>query len=143
MARKRKNQSGQAAVETIFMLPIFVLIFVGMYELFSVTFAAQNAHVRAREYLLHNGEYIDNSRRPPQENARMGGIFQGGEYIVADPDIWGVAGSINGGGLKGDFKSRAEDWGVQGIKRGNEAAGGPGAHVEVEMVLCSPFGCPD
>lgn len=137
------RRSGQAAVEAIFMLPIFMLIFIGMYELFTVTFAAQNAHIRARELLLHNGAYLPASRIPPLPRGAVKPgtpLFEGGEYIVAAPDIWGVPGAVMGeGGMKGEFAASSEDYGWSGI-HGDGVQGG--AHVEASLVICSPFGCP-
>lgn len=154
-ARRSRSRAGQAAVETIFMLPTFLLIFIGMYELFSVTFAAQNAHIRAREYLFHHGAYLPNSRIPGWEgnqNKPGNPIFDvgAGEYAVARPDIWGVAGLVDAGpldgaGLTGEFAAYAEDWAVDGIVEGDiNSSGGPGkgAHIRASLVICSPFGCP-
>ena len=148
-ARSKASKAGQAAVETMFMLPMFLLIFIGMYELFTVTFAAQNAHIRAREYLFHHGEYLPNSRVPNWENSgnKPGNpLFEGGEYAVARPDIWGVAGlvdagPVDGAGLQGEFAAFAEDWAMDGI---HESGGsqGLGAHLRADLVICSPYGCP-
>ena len=39
-------------------VPVIMMIFIAMYQLFTITFAAQNAHLRAREYALHEGSYL-------------------------------------------------------------------------------------
>lgn len=136
----RRGRKGQAAVETVFMLPIFMLIFIGMYELFTVTYGAQHAHIRARENLLHNGIYTPASRTPPYGNKRPGTpLFQNGDYVVASPDIWGIPGAIGGAGLTGDFAASSEDYGWGGIQGdGNNG----GARIEASLVICSPYGCP-
>lgn len=54
-----KNNKGQSAVEVMFMAPIIILFVLGMYELFTITWASQNAHIRARDFALH-GEYMGN-----------------------------------------------------------------------------------
>ena len=141
LVQRKRGRRGQAAVETVFMLPIFMLIFIGMYELFTVTYGAQHAHIRARENLLHHGSYTPSSRTPPYGDQKPGTpLFQGGEYVVASPDIWGIPGIVSGGGgLQGDFKAKAEDYAWGGIQGdGNRG----GAHIEATLVICSPYGCP-
>lgn len=138
--RDKRGIAGQAAVETVFMLPIFMLIFIGMYELFTVTYGAQHAHIRARENLLHNGVYTPSSRTPPYGNRRPPtALFANGEYVVAKPDIWGVPGVVLGSGLSGDFAASSEDYGWGGIQ-GDGNSGG--AHIKANLVICSPYGCP-
>ena len=139
LAKRRAGERGQSAVETTFMLPIFILIFIGMYELFTVTFAAQHAHMRAREYLLHQGAYTQGSNRPPWEggsNMPAQGVFDVGQrnYRIAEVDMWGKPGSRNFG-----FEATAEDWAWAGITDGGNVQG---AHIEAKLVICSPYGCP-
>jgi hypothetical protein len=49
---------GQSAVETMMMMPLLVLVFVALYYLWSICFASYNAHLRAREYVLHGAAYL-------------------------------------------------------------------------------------
>ena len=48
MKKRLHNQRGQAAVETLFSIPIFLIIFVIGFELFGITWNAQYAHATAR-----------------------------------------------------------------------------------------------
>ncbi len=150
--RRAAVQRGQSAVETMFMIPLLILVFMGMYELFTITFAAQNAHIRAREYVLHNGEYTPGSRRPPPEVGNLisngslntGGnppLFSGGNYIIADPGIWGVSSGIasGGGGVKKGWKARSTDRGIPGVATSNSDRG---TRVTAYAYICSPMGCP-
>ena len=44
-----RRRRGQSAVETMMMMPILALVIVALYYLWSIAFAAQNVHLRARE----------------------------------------------------------------------------------------------
>lgn len=57
-ARRRGGSRGQSAVETMLVMPIIMMVFTSMYYLFTITFASQNAHIRAREYALHESTYM-------------------------------------------------------------------------------------
>lgn|GEM_PF-5591787 len=59
-ALHRSDRSGQSVVETMLAVPLFIMIFMSMYYLWSICFAAQNSHIRAREYVLH-GEFYKTS----------------------------------------------------------------------------------
>ena len=48
LLRKFRNSRGQAAVETLFSIPIFLILFVIGFELFAITWNAQYAHATAR-----------------------------------------------------------------------------------------------
>ena len=146
------RQRGQSAVETMFMIPLLVLVFMGMYELFTITFAAQNAHIRAREYVLHNGAYTPSSRRPPPEagNPATNGtlytsgnppLFDGGNYIVADPGIWGVSSLVasGGGAVDKGWVARSTDRGIPGVITSDADRG---TRVTAYAYICSPMGCP-
>jgi len=54
MGRRR----AQSAVETMLLVPVLLVVMVATYQLFTLTFAAQNAHLRAREHVLHGGAYL-------------------------------------------------------------------------------------
>lgn len=51
--RSLPRRRGQSAVETLIALPIVILVLVAMVQLWSLTWATQNAHLRAREAVLH------------------------------------------------------------------------------------------
>ncbi|MFM7200984.1 MAG: TadE/TadG family type IV pilus assembly protein [Myxococcota bacterium] len=142
-----QKQRGQSAVETMFMIPIMLLVFMGMYELFTITFATQNAHIRAREYLLHDGAYV--SGAPAGEPGTTGdSVFDSGarNYRIADPATWGVTGAASGSSNAKGFASFAHDQGIAGISDaggGNAQFGGrEGVYVRANAYICSPIGCP-
>ena len=61
--RPVQRRRGQSAVETLIALPIVILVIVAMVQLWSLTWATQNAHLRAREAVLHgSGTYLRGSR---------------------------------------------------------------------------------
>lgn len=81
---KRRRQ-GQAAVETMIMAFTIAVILVSMFHLFTVTWATQNAHIRAREAVLHDTTNLDAGRlgyttpqSSPWSNADN-------NYEIADP----------------------------------------------------------
>lgn len=81
-ARERcRRRRGQSAVETLIVLPIVVLVLVAMTQLWSLTWAAQNAHLRAREGLLHGRTYLG-SRGSDVTGMNVFG-FTGRNYEVA------------------------------------------------------------
>jgi len=45
-------------VEVILLMPVVMMVFMAMYYLWSITFAAQNCHMRAREYAFHGDTYL-------------------------------------------------------------------------------------
>jgi len=144
----RRGLRGQSAVETMFMIPIMLLVFMGMYELFTLTFATQNAHIRAREYVLHDGAYI--SAAPAGEPGTGGNsVFDAGagNYRIADPSSWGAAGAATGSSSAKGFSAFAHDQAIAGISsaaNGNAQFGGrPGEYVRANAYICSPIGCPE
>jgi len=48
MARLLRSAKGQAAVETIFSIPIFLILFLIGFQLFCITWNSQYAHARSR-----------------------------------------------------------------------------------------------
>ena len=52
------RRRGQSAVETVLLVPVLLMVLVATYQLFSLTFAAENAHLRAREHVLHGTSYL-------------------------------------------------------------------------------------
>ncbi len=53
---------GQAAVETMLLVAMVCVVLMGMVHLFTVTWATQNAHIRAREAALHGAAYTEGVR---------------------------------------------------------------------------------
>lgn len=145
--RMRQHARGQSAVETMFMIPIMLLVFMGMYELFTITFAAQNAHIRAREYVLHDGAYVQG--RAPQGEGGGASVFDAGNgnYIIADPATWGAAGAVTGSANAKGFSAFAHDQAIAGISgQGNtesQFGGRNGVYLRANAFICSPTGCPD
>jgi len=76
----RRDEHGQSAVETLLAVPLFIMVFMSMYYLWSICFAAQNAHIRAREYVLH-GEYYKTS--PYQTSGSTVFDVGSGNYLKA------------------------------------------------------------
>ncbi|MBN1334774.1 MAG: pilus assembly protein [Deltaproteobacteria bacterium] len=48
----------QSALETLLLVPILLLVLGAMVHLFRVTYASRNAHVRAREHVLHGSAWL-------------------------------------------------------------------------------------
>lgn len=59
---RRFRRRGQAAVETMMLAFMVMVILVCMVHLFSVTWASENAHMRAREGVLHRTTYLQGKR---------------------------------------------------------------------------------
>jgi len=55
-----RRRRGQSAVETMLLATMICTMLVGMLHLFQVTWATQNAHIRAREAVMHDTTYLDN-----------------------------------------------------------------------------------
>ena len=81
-----RRRRGQAAVETMLLTFTVMLVLLGLVHLFSVTWASQNAHIRAREAVFHGDAYLDvsNGYTEPSTapfSASLPG--PGGNYTVA------------------------------------------------------------
>lgn len=135
--RSGRRTRGQSAVETMFMIPILLMVFLGMFELFTITFASQNAHIRAREYVLHGGTYTVGA--PNNESIAHSSVFKNGNYIVAEKDIWGLASIPGGGGISKGWTAWANDRGIPGIANGTSDRGD---YIVTHAYICSPVGCP-
>jgi len=51
------RQNGQAAVETIFSIPIFLILFLIGFQLFVITWNSQYAHARSRYDAIHEANH--------------------------------------------------------------------------------------
>jgi len=56
--RCRNGRRGQSGVETMLLAALIAIMLVAMFHLFQVTWATQNAHIRAREATFHGKEYL-------------------------------------------------------------------------------------
>jgi len=70
---------GQSAVETMMVVPIVAVTIMALYYLWSVIYAAENAHVRAREYVLHGSAYLGSV-----DGTSGSDVFSGNNYRRAD-----------------------------------------------------------
>jgi hypothetical protein len=58
MHTSRPRRRAQSAIEVMMLVPVIMMVLMCMYYLWSVTFAAANCHMRAREYALHGSTYL-------------------------------------------------------------------------------------
>ena len=104
---------GQSAVETMLLMPLMVLVLVAMYYLWSIAWASQNAHLRAREYALHGDAFLGS-----HGNGESGSYpFDGGNYTKADSTSF-------------SFSGRSEDKSLPGVAAAGHA-------IQVEAVITS------
>jgi hypothetical protein len=73
------RRRGQSAVETMMIMPLVAITIMSLYYLWSVIFAAENAHIRAREYVLHGDAYL-----PDSDGVSGSAPFSGSNYSRAD-----------------------------------------------------------
>lgn len=57
----RGARRGQSAVETMMVVPLVAMTIMALYYLWSIIFASENAHIRAREHVLHGSAYQSGS----------------------------------------------------------------------------------
>jgi hypothetical protein len=57
-----KRRRGQAAVETMLLAFLVMMILMSLVHLFTVTWASENAHIRAREGVMHGTSYLVGDR---------------------------------------------------------------------------------
>lgn len=57
MRRLRTSEHGQAAVETLFAIPVFLTIFLIGFQLFAITWNAQYAHARSRYDVIQKANH--------------------------------------------------------------------------------------
>ncbi len=100
---ERRSRSGQSVVETMLMMPLLVLVIISMYYLWSIAWASQNAHLRAREYAFHGDTYLGGRGN----NESGSSPFSGTNYRRADSTSFRFSGkstdrSIAGVGTRGE-----------------------------------------
>lgn len=74
----RARQRGQSAVETMMVVPLIAVVIMALYYLWSIIFASENAHLRAREAVLHGSAYQSSS------DVSGSDVFSGSNYARAD-----------------------------------------------------------
>ncbi len=57
MRRLRTSEHGQAAVETLFAIPVFLTIFLIGFQLFAITWNAQYTHARSRYDVIQKANH--------------------------------------------------------------------------------------
>ena len=57
-----RRRQGQAAVETMLLAFLVMMILMSLVHLFTVTGASENAHIRAREGVMHGTGYLVGDR---------------------------------------------------------------------------------
>jgi len=77
--RAIRRRRAQSAVEIMLLTPIVMMVFMAMYYLWSITFAAQNCHMRAREYALHGDTYLQGRSHGTTGST----VFAGSDYQKA------------------------------------------------------------
>ena len=100
----KRPRSAQSAVEVLLMMPILMMVFMAMYYLWSITFAAQNCHLRAREFALHGNTYLgDRSHGTRGDSALRSTDYQKAERGLQSFEFSGTASdtSIPGTGTRG------------------------------------------
>ncbi len=111
-ARLRPRRA-QSAVETMLLVPLIALVVIALYYLWSIAWASQNAHLRAREYALHGDTYMGS-----RGNGESGSApFSGDNYKRADSTSF-------------RFSGRSEDRSLPGV-------GAVGHDIQVEAVITS------
>ena len=84
----RRNESGQAALETIFAVPIFLFLFLIGFQLFAITWNSQYVQVRARYDAIHQANHMpcddSNGGNPIQSfNKSVTSTIPGGMKLLA------------------------------------------------------------
>jgi len=82
MTKLLRREKGQAAVETIFSIPIFLILFLIGFQLFCITWNSQYAHARSR-YAA-----IEQAHHRPCPDAAVDGIsapapISGDQHMLA------------------------------------------------------------
>ncbi len=110
--RKRRAQS---AVEVMLLMPVIMMVFMAMYYLWSITFAAANCHMRAREYAFHGEEYLGGRAHGESGSSAL----NGSDYRKAERGITSF-----------EFSGTSSDTSITGV-------GTSGVNLEVTAVIKS------
>jgi hypothetical protein len=74
------RRRGQSAVEAMLCVPLVAMTIMVMYYLWSIVWASENAHLRAREYVLHGETYLGSRGSDVSGNHPFDGV----NYTRAD-----------------------------------------------------------
>ncbi len=113
--RLRRHRRAQSAVEVILLMPVLMMVFMAMYYLWSITFAAANCHMRAREYALHGDEYLGGRAHGESGSAAL----QSGDYQKAERGLTSF-----------EFSGSSSDTSIDGV-------GTSGIGLQVTAVITS------
>lgn len=109
-----RRRRAQSAVEVMLLVPVIMMVFMSMYYLWSITFAAQNCHMRAREYVFHGNTYLSGRGQGTSGSTP----FSGTDYQNA-----GQPGSFR-------FTANSSDTSIAGV-------GDSGVNLQVTAVITS------
>lgn len=105
-----RSRRAQSAVETMLLMPLLVLVIIAMYYLWSIAWASQNAHLRAREYVLHGDTYLGS-----HANDESGSYpFSGNNYARAESTDFSFSASSSDVSLQG-VAAQAHDIEVEAV----------------------------
>ena len=113
--RHRRIRRAQSAVEVMLLLPVVMMVFISMYYLWSITSAAANCHMRAREYALHGDTYLGGRAQGTSGSAAL----QGGDYRKAERGLTSF-----------EFSGSSSDTSIDGV-------GTSGVNLQVTAVITS------
>ena len=90
-----RRRRGQAAVETMLLTFMVMVVLLGVVHLFSLTWASQNAHIRAREAAFHGDAFLTGAKADSQFTQPGSAPFDSnlphaggqGNYTVAEDSI--------------------------------------------------------
>jgi hypothetical protein len=89
----KQCRRGQAAVETMLLTFMVMVVLLGVVHMFSLTWGSQNAHIRAREAVFHGTAYqsgrgADSAFTQPGSSPFSTSLpGPGGNYTVAEDSI--------------------------------------------------------
>ncbi len=110
-----RRRRAQSAVEVILLVPVIMMVFISMYYLWSITFAAQNCHMRAREYAFHGSKYLGGRGQGTSGSA----AFTGNDYQKAERGLTSF-----------EFSGTSSDTSIPGV-------GSSGVGLNVTAVITS------
>lgn len=112
----RRYRRAQSAVEVMLLVPVVMMVFIAMYYLWSITFAAANCHMRAREYAFHGNTNLGGRA---QGTSGDESALQGGDYKKAERGITSF-----------EFNGTSEDTSIDGV-------GTSGVDISVTAIIKS------
>jgi hypothetical protein len=110
-----RHRRAQSAVEVMLLVPVVMMVFIAMYYLWSITFAAANCHMRAREYAFHGDTYLGGRAHGESGSSAL----QGSDYKKAERGITSF-----------EFSGSSSDTSIDGV-------GTSGVNLQVTAVIKS------